>query len=66
MLNFSLLMGDNMQEERLRLVNFKINDEGKRALVRCPECAQENYAMNVMLGICTWCGFDINEAKKDD
>lgn len=31
------------------------------ALIRCPECHKENYAMNVLSGICTWCGFDANK-----
>ncbi len=41
--------------------NFKINDSNKYALVQCPECHRENYAINVLSGICTWCGFDINK-----
>jgi ribosomal protein L37E len=46
--------------------NFKLEDKGdKRALVRCPECHKENYALSVLSGICAWCGFNINE-KKDD
>lgn len=40
--------------------NFKLKDSDKRALVKCPECHGENYACNVLSGICTWCGFDIN------
>ncbi len=31
-------------------------------LIRCPECGKENYALNVITGICTWCGYD---AKTD-
>jgi ribosomal protein L37E len=38
-------------------------DNQKLALIRCPECHMENYAMNVLSGICTWCGFDVNENK---
>lgn len=46
--------------------NFEL-DDGKRALVRCEECHRENYALNVMAGVCTWCGYDINEKKdKED
>lgn len=30
-------------------------------LVRCPACKRENYAMNVSLGVCTWCPFDGND-----
>ena len=44
--------------------NFKLKDSGKRALVRCCDCHKENYPLNVLSGVCTWCGFDIN--KKDE
>lgn len=38
-----------------------VDDEtGKIALERCPRCGRENYIMNVLSGICTWCGFDAN------
>jgi len=30
-------------------------------LLRCPKCGKENYALNVMKGICTWCGYDAHE-----
>jgi hypothetical protein len=30
-------------------------------LLRCPECKQENYALNVPIGICCWCGYDLNK-----
>lgn len=43
---------------------FIKKEDIKLALVRCPECHQENYAMNVISGICTWCGYDAN--AKDD
>lgn len=32
--------------------------EGTLALVRC---GRENYTMNVLSGICAWCGLDVNE-----
>jgi hypothetical protein len=35
-------------------------DHNKLALTKCPECHRENYAMNVLTGCCTWCGFDVN------
>lgn len=35
----------------------------QRMLVRCPSCNLENYAMNVMTGVCTWCGYDINNPQ---
>ncbi len=44
--------------------NFK-NEHGRICLVRCPKCKRENYAMNVMSGICTWCGFDANADKEE-
>ena len=33
-------------------------------LIRCPKCGKENYAPNVALGICTWCGYDAHELIK--
>lgn len=45
--------------------NFKLKDDKEKiALVKCPKCHLENYALNVLSGICTWCGFDINELNK--
>lgn len=32
--------------------------EGRLYMFRCPKCDRENYVMNVMNGICTWCGYD--------
>ena len=46
--------------------NFKLHDQDRRALVRCPDCHKENYAVNVLNGICTWCGFDINDDEVQD
>ena len=34
-------------------------------LLRCPKCGKENYAMNVIKGICTWCGFNAHELLED-
>ncbi len=34
---------------------------GKIGMDRCPKCHRENYCMNVLLGICTWCGYDANK-----
>lgn len=45
--------------------NFK-QDNGKIALVKCPACSMENYALNVLSGICVWCGFDINKKEEKD
>ena len=33
-------------------------------LIRCPKCGRENYAPNVVSGICTWCGYDAHELLK--
>jgi hypothetical protein len=33
----------------------------KKLCERCPECKRENYALNVLSGICTWCGWDVNK-----
>jgi len=35
-----------------------ITDDGTLAIIKCPECRKENYAMNVTSGICTWCGHE--------
>lgn len=35
-------------------------------LLRCPKCEKENYALNVVKGICTWCGYDAHELIKED
>lgn len=41
-------------------------DDGTIAMTRCPdpECKRENYCMNVLSGICTWCGYDSNRDKE--
>ena len=36
-------------------------DEKVLLLLRCPKCGKENYALNVIKGICTWCGYDAHE-----
>ena len=41
-------------------------ENGEFALIRCPKCHKENYALNVMSGICTWCGYDINKDKRNE
>lgn len=35
-------------------------------LIRCPKCGKENYAMNTLTGICTWCGYDAHELLKEE
>lgn len=37
------------------------DEDGDLYLERCPACELENYAMNVALGICTWCGWTESE-----
>lgn len=32
-----------------------------KQLVRCPKCNRENYVLNIIIGVCTWCGFDVNK-----
>lgn len=39
----------------------KDNPDKKICLVKCPSCNKENYAMAVVSGVCSWCGFDSNE-----
>jgi len=39
-------------------------ENGRLALTSCPECHKENYAFNVLSGLCTWCGFDVNKEEK--
>ena len=34
-------------------------------LIRCPKCNKENYAPNVVSGVCTWCGYDAHELLKE-
>jgi ssDNA-binding Zn-finger/Zn-ribbon topoisomerase 1 len=42
---------------------FWVEDKQMLYMVRCPKCNIENYALNVASGICTWCGWDVNENK---
>lgn len=37
---------------------IEIDSDGTILLIRCPKCGRENYAPNVMSGICTWCGYN--------
>jgi ribosomal protein L37E len=52
-------LGDRMEGSTF------ITKEGTIALVVCPECGKENYAMNVMSGVCTWCGYDANKKEEE-
>ena len=51
-----------MNTEEIKPPNF-IGNNGQVYLARCPKCDKENYAMNVAIGICTFCGFDGNKNK---
>jgi len=42
-------------------IGFAPLDSNNIRLQRCPKCERENYAPNVMSGICAWCGFDAND-----
>jgi ribosomal protein L37E len=54
------------KSKKMMTKNNSFEDEhGKICLVRCPKCKRENYAHNVMSGVCTWCGFDANEKKEE-
>lgn len=41
--------------------NFREN--GILHLVHCFKCKRENYALNVSLGVCTWCGWKEEEER---
>ncbi len=40
---------------------YVAKDSKRIGLMRCPECGRENYAMSVPTGVCSWCGFDVND-----
>lgn len=40
---------------------WRDEDTGTIGMDRCPKCNRENYCMNVLRGICTWCGYDANK-----
>lgn len=46
----------------MKMYHFK-KEDGKFALVYCPKCFFENYALAVLSGQCINCGFDINKDK---
>lgn len=53
----------NQRDNQRSYSNFTKKD-GSKALVKCPKCHFENYAPNVLSGICSWCYFDINAKDK--
>lgn len=52
------------KEDQLKCKSNFLTEEGSLGLVRCMACKRENYSLNVLSGICTWCGW--NEEKKDE
>jgi ribosomal protein L37E len=42
------------------MINSNFKKEDKVFLVYCPKCKRENYAFNVAVGLCAWCGYDAN------
>lgn len=51
--------------DKYKHANFKRKESDCYALVRCCACDRENYALNVLSGICTWCGWDINKKNAE-
>lgn len=49
---------------KMKFSKYFVNNDGKYALIICGECGKENNTENIALGICTWCGFDINKQFK--
>lgn len=45
---------------------FISNRTNRIGLIRCPECLRENYAPNVIHGVCTWCPFDANKLTESN
>lgn len=58
-------MREYIDSNKFNIANFEL-DDGERALVRCPSCGKENYALNVLSGICTWCAYDINAKEQEE
>ncbi len=36
-------------------------DDGRILLIVCPKCHCENYAPNVVSGVCTWCDYNAHQ-----
>lgn len=43
---------------------LKYPEDNTLLLIRCPKCGRENYAPNVISGICCWCGYSAWELVK--
>lgn len=43
---------------------YIIKDTGFICIIRCPQCCNENYALNITTGTCSSCGWDANELQK--
>jgi len=49
-------------DNKISGLGFISKGEDKRiGLLKCPLCHNENYALNVMDGLCSWCGFNANK-----
>jgi len=63
------LKREDMKTIQDRPPNFR-NSDGKLYLVRCFACNEdsgtENYAPNVVTGVCTWCGWVEEKEEKDE
>lgn len=62
---FYLYLGDfkiaQIMDNKIINKSWGFISNGKPYLETCPKCKRENYAPNVSLGICTWCGLDMND-----
>lgn len=44
-------------------IGFRGLKSKRISLEKCPACGRENYVMNVLTGVCTWCLFNVNNLK---
>lgn len=43
---------------------IEVLDGGRILLTICPKCHRENYALNVITGMCTWCDYNAHQDKE--
>lgn len=55
----------NSQKPKLLAKGVELYPDGTILLIRCPKCEKENWAPQVVSGICAWCGFDGRTLLKD-
>lgn len=53
-------MAKTIYQER----GIEVLEDGRILLIVCPVCHQENYALNVNSGVCTWCGYNVHKDKE--